>query len=66
MYERGTFFVKNGIYKGKGLDLGAESPRVNICKVPPWGFRGNFLRAVIEFGGDASGSDRNTTNHYYY
>ena len=25
------FFVKNGISKGKGLDLGAEPPRVNIC-----------------------------------
>ena len=32
MYEtRGTFFVKNGIYKGKGLDLRAEPPRINIC-----------------------------------
>ena len=31
MYEtRGTFFVENGIYKGKGFDLGAEPPRVNI------------------------------------
>ena len=28
--ERSTFFVKNGI-KGKGLDLGAEPPRIKIC-----------------------------------
>ena len=26
VYERGTLFVKNGIKKGKGLDLGAEPP----------------------------------------
>ena len=26
VYETGTFSVKNGIQKGKGLDLGAEHP----------------------------------------
>ena len=26
VYERGTLFVKNGIKKGRGLDLGAEPP----------------------------------------
>ena len=26
-----AFFVKNGVLKGKGLGLGAESPRINIC-----------------------------------
>ena len=26
VYERVTLFVKNGIKKGKGLDLGAEPP----------------------------------------
>ena len=26
---------KNGIEKGKGLDLGAEPPRIKICWVPP-------------------------------
>ena len=25
--------------KGKGLDLGAEPPRINICWVPPPGFQ---------------------------
>ena len=28
---------KNGIKNGKWLDLGAESPRINICWVPPGG-----------------------------
>ena len=37
VYERGTFFVKNGIQKGKGLDLGVEPPQVKICWVPPQG-----------------------------
>ena len=27
----GTLFVKNGINKRKGLDLGAEPPRINLC-----------------------------------
>ena len=27
--------MKNGIYKGKGLDLGTRPPRINICWVPP-------------------------------
>ena len=33
--RRGIFYVKNGISKGKGLDLGAEPPRIRICWVPP-------------------------------
>ena len=33
--RKGYLFVKNGILKGKGLDLGAEPPRINICWVPP-------------------------------
>ena len=28
--QRGTFSVKNGILKGKGLDLGVEPPRIII------------------------------------
>ena len=35
VYERVNFFVKNGIYKGTGLHLGAEPPPINICWVPP-------------------------------
>ena len=31
VYERGTFSIKNGISKSKGLDLGAEPPRINFC-----------------------------------
>ena len=27
----GTFYVKNGILKSKGSDLGAEPPRVKLC-----------------------------------
>ena len=27
----GTFFVKNGIQKSKGLDLRAEPPRIKMC-----------------------------------
>ena len=30
-YERGTFFVKSVILKGKGLDLGAEPPCIKLC-----------------------------------
>ena len=33
--QKGYLFVKNGIWKGKGLDLGAEPPCINICWVPP-------------------------------
>ena len=29
------FSVKNGIYKGKGLDLGADPPCMKPCLVPP-------------------------------
>ena len=32
---RGTFYVKNGILKSKGLDLGAEPPHLQLCWVPP-------------------------------
>ena len=28
-------FVKNGIFKTKGWDLGAEPPRIKFCFVPP-------------------------------
>ena len=31
MHKRGTFFVKNGMSKGKGLDLEAKPLRLNIC-----------------------------------
>ena len=27
----GTFSVKNGILKGKGLDLGTEPPCIKLC-----------------------------------
>ena len=27
--------MKNGTLKGKGLDLGAAPPRLNICLLPP-------------------------------
>ena len=30
VYERGTFSVENGVY-GKGLDLGADFPRITVC-----------------------------------
>ena len=30
--ERGIFSVNNGVYKGKGLDLGVEPPRWNVAK----------------------------------
>ena len=29
--EPSTFSVKNGIQKGKGLDLGVEPPRLTLC-----------------------------------
>ena len=35
VYERGTFSEKNGIENGKGLDLGAEPPRIKLFCVPP-------------------------------
>ena len=28
---RGIFSDKNGMQKGKGLDLGAEPPRIKLC-----------------------------------
>ena len=33
-FETSIFSVKNSIYKGKGLDLGAELPRVKVFSVP--------------------------------
>ena len=33
-FERSTFPVKNGIYKGKGLDLEEELPRVKVFPFP--------------------------------
>ena len=35
VYERGTFSVKNGMWKGKDMDLGAGIIPVKICWVPP-------------------------------
>ena len=40
VYERGTFSVKYGIWRGgggggKSLALGAELPRIKLCWVPP-------------------------------
>ena len=29
-YTKGVPFLKNGILKGKGLDLGAEPPRIKL------------------------------------
>ena len=29
-YTKGVPFLKNGIQKGKGLDLGAEPPRIKL------------------------------------
>lgn len=34
MHKRGTFFVKNGMSKDKGLDLEAKPLRLNICWLP--------------------------------
>ena len=31
MQKKGNVYVKNGILKGKGLDLGAEPPRIKLC-----------------------------------
>ena len=31
LYERVTVLVKNGIQKGKGLDLRAENPCAKLC-----------------------------------
>ena len=31
LYEGGTFLVKRVIYKGQGLNLGAEDPRTKLC-----------------------------------
>ena len=30
VHRRVAFPVKNGVYKGKGLDLSAEAPRVKL------------------------------------
>ena len=35
VYGRGIFSVKNGIYKGMWLDLGAEHLRIKFRSVPP-------------------------------
>ena len=35
VYEQGTFSVKNGQQKGKGLDLRAEPLRIKLCRVAP-------------------------------
>ena len=33
-HKRGTFSIKNVIWKGKGLDLATEHPRLKLCWVP--------------------------------
>ena len=43
IYERGTFSVKNGIQKGKGLDLGAVPPLIKNCCGRPSGGCLSFL-----------------------
>ena len=45
MSERGNVFVKNGIYKGKGLELEVQPPRINICWVPGGG--GGYLTTPV-------------------
>ena len=35
LYERGAFSVKNGMLKGKGLDLCAEPPRIKTFLSTP-------------------------------
>ena len=35
VYERSTFSVKNGMWKGKDMDLEAGIIPVKICWVPP-------------------------------
>ena len=30
-YIRGVPFLQNGVQKGKGLNLGAELPRIKLC-----------------------------------
>ena len=52
------FSVKNGIWKGKGLDLGAEPPHLKLCWVPPPSLyyeKENFYSAhAYAFAGPAS------------
>ena len=33
--QKGYLFREKWYIKGKGLDLGAEPPCINICRVPP-------------------------------
>ena len=35
VYGRSTISLKNGVEKGKGLDLGAKPPRIKLCWVTP-------------------------------
>ena len=35
--ERGYFLCQKSYVKGKGLDLGAEPPRIKLCRVSPGG-----------------------------
>ena len=35
VYTKGHLFGQNSIQKGKVLDLGTESPRVELCVVSP-------------------------------
>ena len=46
---KGYLFCQNGIWKGKGLDLGAEPPRIKLCYPPPRVFKVHyvFLFAVL-------------------
>ena len=39
---RGYLFCQSGIQNGKGLNLGAEFPRINLCRVAPGGNNGVY------------------------
>jgi len=45
VYEKGTFFAKNGTWKGKGLDLGVEPHKTMLGKPP----RTLFMTKSIPF-----------------
>ena len=48
-YEKGIFLVKNGIKKGKGLELGAEPPRIKLVEshpLPRWDCA-SFLETML-------------------
>lgn len=48
VYAKITFTFKNGIWNGKGLDLGAERPRKELCWVAlPSRFQRNLIIATL-------------------